>query len=70
MTGPRQNFVAQGDVGRRVSFQFELPNGFIGEVVGTLEDYDRAAQTFMVRDRAGDLVRVPSIRVRFGRVVT
>ncbi|HEY7281199.1 MAG TPA: hypothetical protein VID47_06345 [Actinomycetota bacterium] len=70
MTGPRQNFVAPGDVGRRVSFQFELPNGFIGEVVGTLEDYDRAAQTFMVRDRAGDLVRVPSIRVRFGRVVT
>ena len=66
----RQNFVAPGDVGRRVSFQFELPNGFIREVVGNLEDYDRAAQTYMVRNRAGELVRVPGIRVRFGRVVS
>jgi hypothetical protein len=70
MPRPRQNFVAATDLGRRVSFQFELPNGFIREVVGTLEDYDRAAQTFMVRDRAGELVRVPEIRVRFGRVVS
>jgi hypothetical protein len=67
---PRQNFVTQDDVGRRVSFQFELPNGFLKEVVGNLEDYDRAAQTFMVRDRGGALVRVPEIRVRFGRVVS
>jgi hypothetical protein len=69
MTG-RQNFVTPDDVGRRVSFQFELPNGFIREVVGALEDYDRAAQTFMVRNKAGELVRVPQIRVRFGRVVS
>jgi hypothetical protein len=40
---PRQNFVTPADLGRRVSFQLELPNGFIREVVGTLEDYDRAA---------------------------
>ena len=66
----RQNFVTPEDVGRRVSFQFELPNGYQREVVGTLEDYDRAAQTFMVRNRDGDLVRVPEIRVRFGRVVS
>jgi hypothetical protein len=70
MTGPRQIFVAPGDLGRRVSFQFELPNGYLREVVGKLEDYDRAAQTFMVRDRDGELVRVPAIRVRFGRVVS
>jgi hypothetical protein len=66
----RQNFVAPEDVGRRVSFQFELPNGYQREVVGTLEDYDRAAQTYMVRNRQGELIRVPEIRVRFGRVVS
>ena len=66
----RQNFVTPDDVGRRVSFQFELPNGFIREVVGNLEDYDRAAQTYLVRNKAGELVRVPGIRVRFGRVVS
>ena len=65
----RQNFVTPGDVGRRVSFQFELPNGFMREVVGSLEDYDKAAQTFMVRDKNGEVVRVPQLRVRFGRVV-
>lgn len=66
---PRQNFVTPGDVGRRVSFQFELPNGFTREVVGALEDYDKAAMTYMVRDRDGEIVRVPEIRVRYGRVV-
>ena len=66
----QQNFVHPDDVGRRVSFQFELPNGFVGEVVGSLEAYDRAADTYLVRNRAGDLVRVPALRVRFGRVVS
>ena len=66
---PPQNFVTPDDVGRRVSFQFELPNGFMGEVVGTLEDYDKAARTYMIRDRRGELARVPEIRVRYGRVV-
>jgi hypothetical protein len=55
--------------GRRVSFQYELPNGYVGEVVGTLEWYDQAAATFVVKDRRGDLVRVPAKGVRHGRVV-
>jgi hypothetical protein len=67
--GQRQNFVTPEDLGRRVSFQFELPNGYLGEAVGTLEDYDAAAQTYLVRNRKDELVRVPAIRVRFGRVV-
>ena len=66
----QQNFVHPDDVGRRVSFQYELPNGFVGEVVGALEAYDRAAETYLVRNRAGELVRVPALRVRFGRVVS
>jgi len=52
-----------------VTFQFELPNGYISEAVGTLELYDRAAETYLVRDRKGELVRVPARGVRFGRVV-
>jgi hypothetical protein len=64
-----QNFVSPDDVGKRVTFQFELPNGFISEAVGTLELYDRAAETYVVKDRHGKLVRVPSRGVRFGRVV-
>jgi len=66
----RQNLVTPADVGRRVSFQFELPNGFVGEVVGVLEFYDEAAETFMVRRKDGELARVPSRGVRFGKVVT
>ena len=65
----RQNFVSPDDVGKRVSFQFELPNGYISEAVGTLELYDRAAETYVVKDRHGELVRVPARGVRFGRVV-
>ena len=64
-----QNFVSSEDLGRRVSFQFELPNGYVGEVVGTLEAYDHAAETYLVRNRAGELVRVPLRGVRFGKVV-
>lgn len=57
------------DVGKRVSFQFELPNGFLGEAVGILELYDEAAETFMVRRKDGELARVPARGVRFGKVV-
>jgi hypothetical protein len=64
-----QNLVSAGDVGKRVSFQFELPNGFVGEAVGTLEYYDDAAATYMVRRKDGTLARVPSRAVRFGKVV-
>jgi hypothetical protein len=66
---PRQNFVSPQDVGRRVTFQFELPNGYLSEVVGTLELYDKAAETYVVRHRDGRLVRVPARGVRFGRLV-
>jgi len=64
-----QNSVTPEDLGKRVSFQFELPNGFVGEAVGLLEAYDRAAETFLVRRRDGDLARVPARGVRFGKVV-
>jgi hypothetical protein len=56
-------------VGERVSFQFELPNGYVGEVLGTLEAYDHPTQTYLVRKRDGELARVPARGVRFGKVV-
>lgn len=64
-----QNLVRPTDVGKRVSFQFELPNGYIGEVVGTFELYDEGAETYLVRNRAGELVRVPLRGVRAGKIV-
>ena len=63
------NVVQPTDVGKRVSFQFELPNGFLGEVVGTLEWYDVAAATYMVRRKDGQLARVPARGVRHAKVV-
>jgi hypothetical protein len=65
----RQNFVRPQDVGRRVSFQYELPNGFVSEAVGILEAWDEAANTYLVRTRAGDVARVPALGVRFGKVI-
>lgn len=56
-------------VGRRVSFQYELPNGYVSEVVGQLEWYDEAAATFMVKGRGEQLVRVPMKGVRHSRLV-
>ncbi len=67
---PGRNLVTPSDVGKRVSFQFELPNGYVGEALGRLEAYDEGAATFMVRTRDGDLVRVPLRGVRFGKVVS
>jgi hypothetical protein len=64
-----QNLVTPDDVGRRVSFQFELPNGFVGEAVGVLEHYDAGAETYLVRRTDGELARVPARGVRFGKVV-
>ena len=63
------NLVTPTDVGKRVSFQFELPNGFVGEAVGVLEHFDRAAETYMVRRKDGSLARVPARGVRHGKVV-
>lgn len=64
-----KNNVEPGDVGRRVSFQYELPNGYLGEVVGFLEWFDEAAQTYLVKDRHDKLHRVPLRGVRFGKIV-
>ena len=64
-----RNQVRGSDVGKRVSFQYELPNGYVGEVVGTLEAWDDAANTYLVRNREGNIVRVPALGVRFGKVV-
>ncbi len=63
------NAVGPEDTGKRVSFQFELPNGFVGEVVGTLEAYDQPAETYLVRRKDGELARVPKRGVRFGKIV-
>jgi len=67
MTGT--NLVTPGDLGRRVTFQFELPNGFLGEAVGILERWDEEAQTYFVRKKDGTEVRVPVRGVRFGKVI-
>jgi hypothetical protein len=57
------------DVGRRVSFQYELPNGYVGEAVGVLESWDEPANTYLVRTREDEVVRVPALGVRFGKVI-
>ena len=64
-----QNLVTPADVGKRVSFQFELPNGFLGEALGVLEYFDEGATTYVVRRKDGELARVPVRAVRFGKVV-
>jgi hypothetical protein len=64
-----KNLVTPAHVGRRVTFQYELPNGYLGEVVGTLEWFDEAAATYVVRNRDGELVRVPLKGVLHGRPV-
>lgn len=64
-----QNLVTPDDLGRRVSFQFELPNGFVGEAVGVFERWDEAAETYFVRRKNGTEARVPARGVRFGKVI-
>lgn len=64
-----QNLVSPNDLGKPVSFQFELPNGFVGETAGILEAYDHLAETYLVRTRTGELARVPNRSVRFGKTV-
>jgi hypothetical protein len=63
------NQVLPTDIGKRVSFQFELPNGYVGEAVGALEAYDEEAATYLVRRANDELVRVPARGVRFGKVL-
>lgn len=64
-----QNLVTPSDLGKRVSFQFELPNGFTSEAVGVLERWDEEADTYFVRRKDGTEIRVPVRGIRFGKVV-
>jgi hypothetical protein len=64
-----RNLVSPADVGSRVSFQFELPNGYTTEAVGVFERWDPAAETYFVRTKDGTEVRVPARGVRFGKVI-
>ncbi|HET9673080.1 MAG TPA: hypothetical protein VFQ40_09570 [Actinomycetota bacterium] len=64
-----QNLVSREDLGKRVTFQFELPNGFLSEAVGIFERWDEAAETYFVRTKDGHEVRVPARGVRHGKVV-
>jgi hypothetical protein len=66
---PTQNHVTPQHIGRRVSFQYELPNGYVGEAVGILESWDEPANTYVVRNRQGQMLRVPALGVRFGKVI-
>lgn len=61
--------VTPDDLGKRVTFQFELPNGFLSEAVGVLERWDEEAETFFVRKKDGTEVRVPRRGVRHGKVI-
>jgi hypothetical protein len=65
----RENLVAPGDLGKRVSFQFELPNGYLSEAVGVLARWDEEAETYFVRKKDGTEVRVPARGVMFGKVI-
>ena len=66
---PTTNQVTPDDLGKRVSFQFELPNGFLSEALGVFERWDEGAQTYFVRKKDGSEVRVPARGVRFGKIV-
>ena len=63
-----RNLVTPHDLGKRVSFQFELPNGYVGEAVGVLERWDEDAETYFVRKKDGTEVRVPARGIRYGEV--
>jgi len=65
----RANLVAPQDLGKRVSFQFELPNGYLSEAVGVLERWDEEAETYFVRKKDGSEVRVPVRGILLGKVV-
>lgn len=64
-----ENHVTPADLGKRVTFQYELPNGFLSEAVGVFEAWDEGARTYLVRRRDGQVARVPEKGVRHGKVV-
>ena len=53
------NLVAPADVGSRVTFQFELPNGYTTEAVGVFERWDSEAETYFVRKKDGTEYEFP-----------
>ncbi|MDH4113791.1 MAG: DUF4234 domain-containing protein [Actinomycetota bacterium] len=63
------NLVTPGDLGSRVTFQFELPNGYTTEAVGVFERWDSEAETYFVRKKDGTEIRVPARGVRHGKVI-
>jgi hypothetical protein len=65
----RTNLVTQADLGKRVTFQFELPNGYVGEAVGVFERWDAEAETYLIRRKDGSEARVPARGVRHGKVI-
>ena len=65
-----RNYVSPEDVGSRVSFQYELPNGYVGEVVGEFRQWDPAAEAYVVVDKHGRIARVPFAGVRHGKIVS
>ena len=70
MSRPRgQNLVEPTDIGRRVSFQWELPNGLLQEAVGQFDLYDHASETYVLHGKDDKLIRVPRRDVIHGNVV-
>jgi hypothetical protein len=63
------NLVTPGDIGSRVTFQFELPNGYTTEAVGVFERWDEEAATYFVRRKDGTEIRVPARGVRHGKII-
>jgi len=63
------NLVTAADLGKRVTFMFELPNGFTSEAVGVFERWDQGAETYFIRKKDGTQVRVPARGVKHGKVV-
>lgn len=64
-----RNLVTPEDLGARVTFQFELPNGYLSEAVGVFERWDPEAETYFVRKKDGTEVRVPARGVHHGKVI-
>jgi hypothetical protein len=63
------NTVTAADVGKRVTFRFILPNGMRKEAVGILEHWDEPARTYMIRNKDGEILRVPARDVQYGKLV-
>jgi len=49
---------------RLISFELESPGGYARTIVGRIAYLDRDANTYVVRDRRGDLIRVPIRDIR------